>query len=110
MNETFRRKICAVIRSIPEGRVATYGQVAAYVGAPGGARGVAWILHSCSGKDSLPWHRVVNRLGGISLQPGHGYELQETLLLEEGIRFDERGYIDLDLFGWNPVNDSRKQE
>jgi len=102
MNDSFRQKVCALLKKIPEGRVATYGQIAVWVGTPKGARGVAWILHSCSRSHRLPWHRVVNRMGGISLRPGRGYELQKELLLMEGVRFDERGCIDLDLFGWQP--------
>jgi methylated-DNA-protein-cysteine methyltransferase-like protein len=97
---SFKQKVCETVRDIPEGKVATYGQIAAYAGVPKGARGVAWILHSCSEKESLPWHRVVNRNGGISLRSGGGREIQEKLLRNEGIRFDAYGRIDLTLYGW----------
>jgi methylated-DNA-protein-cysteine methyltransferase-like protein len=102
MVHSFRNRVEDIIKSIPEGKVATYGQIAACAGVPRGARGVAWILHSCSENDRLPWHRVVNRKGGISLPPHQGYELQMALLQQEGVRFGESGYIDLDHYGWDP--------
>jgi methylated-DNA-protein-cysteine methyltransferase-like protein len=65
-------------------------------------RRVVWILHSCSEKEGLPWHRVVNRLGKISLNPGKGYEKQKALLEGEGIVFDKRDRIDLESYLWEP--------
>ncbi len=97
-------RIIDLIRKIPRGRVATYGQIAALAGAPNGARQVARLLHSSSGKHGLPWHRVVNARGKISLPPGGGLELQKKLLEAEGVRFQE-GRIDFSTFGWRPVLD-----
>lgn len=92
--------ILEVIRSIPRGRLAAYGQVAALAGQPRGARQVARILHSLSSKQSLPWHRVVNRSGCISLPiPGSG-AIQAGLLRKEGVAVDERGRVDLGTYGW----------
>ena len=65
---------------------------------------MARILHSSSKKDGLPWHRVVNRHGKISLRPGNGYERQLHKLDAEGIVFDENEMIDFDLFLWVPLN------
>lgn len=102
--ESFSRRVKDVIKCIPYGKVATYGQVASVAGNYRAARQVAWILHSSSGKDNLPWHRVINRKGEISLQPGCGFEKQKQLLEKEGVTFDRRGRIDLERFLWNPEN------
>ncbi len=90
------------IKKIPAGKVATYGQISFLAGHFNGARQVSWILHSCSKKDKLPWHRVINQKGTISLKPGFGYEKQKQLLEAEGVEFDDRQRIDLDRFQWMP--------
>lgn len=102
MGETFHQRVIDIIKRIPEGRVITYGDIAACAGNPRAARQVAYILHSSSRKENLPWHRVVNSRGGISLKPKQGYELQRRLLREEGIAFDENDCIDLKRFLWAP--------
>ena len=99
-------RIIGLIRKIPRGRVAAYGQIAVMAGAPNGARQVARLLHSSSGKHRLPWHRVVNSQGRISLPPGGGQELQKSLLEAEGVRFQD-GRIDFSKFGWRPVLDEQ---
>ncbi len=98
----FSSRVKSVIASIPAGRVATYGQIAMLSGNRRAARQVAWILHSSSSKHGLPWHRVINRLGKISLPRGGGYEEQMALLMREGIQFDREEYVDLGSFGWSP--------
>jgi len=100
MPKTFHERVISMIRSIPKGYVATYGQIARCVGNPGAARQVAYILHSSSAREKLPWHRVVNSMGGISLKKGHGYELQKQLLQDEGIEFDCTNRIDLKRYTW----------
>ncbi len=102
MNKTFKETVTDIIKSVPRGKVATYGRIATAAGNPRGARQVAYILHSCSRKENLPWHRVVNRQGGISLKPNHGYELQKKLLEEEGVEFNENSCVDLANFLWVP--------
>ena len=72
-------QIKKIIKKIPPGQVATYGQIAFLAGFPGSTRQVVWILHSCSEKEKLPWHRVVNRKGTISLKPNAGFEKQKWL-------------------------------
>ena len=62
-----------LIRQIPRGRVSCYGQIAALAGNPKGSRAVVWLLHSSSAREKLPWHRVINSRGTISLPPGGGY-------------------------------------
>ena len=95
------------IKAVPTGKVATYGDIALYAGNPRAARQVAWILHSVSGKEKLPWHRLINSQGKISLPKGGGYEKQKELLLEEGVTFDREDRIDLDKYLWKPKNRSR---
>ncbi|MFW9916412.1 MAG: MGMT family protein [Candidatus Thorarchaeota archaeon] len=94
MSKTFSQRIITLIKAIPPGKVASYGQIARYAGNPRGARQVAWLLHSSSRKANLPWHRVVNSKGRISLPVGQGYELQKELLEKEGVIFDESERID----------------
>ncbi len=80
--------------------MATYGQIALLAGKPWGARQVAWILHSQSGKYRLPWQRVIGAAGRISLPAGGGLEEQRRLLRREGVKVDACGRIDLKIFRW----------
>lgn len=89
-----------IIKQIPKGKVATYGQIAALAGNPRGARQVVRILHACSHKDKLPWHRVINSRGTISLKPGQGYEIQKSLLLGEGVKFKDNDAVDFSRHLW----------
>ena len=100
--DSFFEAVKEIIKSIPTGQVATYGQIAAYAGNPQGARQVAWVLHTYSEKEGLPWHRVINSKGGISLGHGSGYELQKALLEKEGVTFGKGDTIDLKKYQWNP--------
>lgn len=97
----FSKQVIKIIKRIPAGKVATYGQIATLAGNNKAARQISRILHSSSGKYELPWHRVINRKGKISLNPGDGYELQKMLLENEKIQFDKNDRIDLSRFGWN---------
>lgn len=98
----FTDRVIQTVRDIPAGKVATYGQIARLAGSPRAARQVARILHACSAKEGLPWHRVVNREGRIALKPFQGFEEQRRLLEREGIRLDSSGTIDLRRFLWLP--------
>jgi methylated-DNA-protein-cysteine methyltransferase-like protein len=101
MIKTSTQQAVNIIRNIPEGRVLTYGVVAALAGKPRGARQISRILHSMSKKYDLPWHRIVNSKGKISLKQSRGYELQKALLESEGIKFSKTDTIDLKLYSWN---------
>ncbi|MDD5529485.1 MAG: MGMT family protein [bacterium] len=100
--KSFYQRVIRAIQDIPKGKVATYGQVALVAGNPRAARQVSYILHSSTEKYALPWHRVVNSKGNISLKPKKGYELQMKLLKKEGIVFDKKNCIDLKKFGLSP--------
>ena len=102
MSKSFHQRAVEIIKRIPKGKVATYGQIAALAGEPRAARQVVRVLSSSSGKHDLPWHRVVNKLGMISLQPGRGYEIQRSLLEAEGVEFDAEDKIDLRRYLWLP--------
>lgn len=100
---SFYRKVIQIVRRIPRGRVATYGQIATMAGNPRAARQVAWVLNIASEKHRLPWHRVINRHGQISLPRYAGFELQRALLLRERVRFDQHDRINLARYQWCPT-------
>jgi methylated-DNA-protein-cysteine methyltransferase-like protein len=97
-------RIYAVVRRIPRGRVATYGQVAELAGLPGHARQVGYALHALCAGTAVPWHRVVNAAGSCSLRTVPGADLEQRLRLEqEGVRFDARGRVPLARVRWRPA-------
>jgi methylated-DNA-protein-cysteine methyltransferase-like protein len=102
-------KIYAVVRRIPSGRVATYGQVAALAGLGRHARQVGYALHSLPDGAEVPWQRVINARGEVSLRSydslGGREGYQRHLLEEEGVVFDSGGRVDLKRFRWDPDHD-----
>jgi methylated-DNA-protein-cysteine methyltransferase-like protein len=104
---SFGHKAIAVIRRIPAGRVATYGQVAALAGSPRAAIIVGQILRHQTASAQLPWQRVINREGRISINNiEYPAEAQAELLRAEGVVVKERNgtyFIDLKRFQWNDV-------
>jgi methylated-DNA-protein-cysteine methyltransferase-like protein len=101
MADSFFDQVYAIVCLIPPCKVATYGQIARLLGMPRGARTVGWAMHSIPEGRHVPWHRVINARGAISLGPGRGGgELQRALLEAEGIVFDDNDRIDLKVYGW----------
>ena len=98
--------VWGIIKRIPRGRVATYGQLAALLGMPRHARQVGYALSAMPENMKIPWHRVVNAEGRISLRLKHwetgSDDLQRILLEAEGVTFDDSGRIDLKKFRWHP--------
>lgn len=92
------QRIYASVRRIPRGRVTTYGAIARVAGASG-ARQVGYALHALPDGSAVPWHRVVNARGAISLR-ADGAVTQRLRLTREGVRFNAGGVIDLARFGW----------
>jgi len=102
----FQHQVWDLVRQVPPGRVATYGQIARLLPPPEGveektylAFGPRWVggaMAACP--DDVPWQRVINSKGEISLRPGA--EQQRQLLEEEGVAFDERGRVNLKVYGW----------
>jgi len=100
MNNSFDI-IYTVVKSIPKGKVATYGQIATYAGNPRWSRVVGFALHVNPQPGLIPCHRVVNRFGEVSTAFAFGGEnMQKLLLIEEGIEFLPDGKIDLSRFQW----------
>ena len=96
----FYERIYAMVCMIPRGRVATYGQIAAYAGRCS-PRQVGYAMAALS-HDDVPWHRVINSQGRISFpENSRGAMEQRDLLEDEGIVFDRTGQVDLKRFGWD---------
>ena len=112
----FYERVWQIVRQIPSGRVATYGQIAGYVQMPEGfdqqdyhawsPRWVGGAMAACP--DDVPWQRVINAQGKISLRGGGGGTRQRQLLEEEGVTFDDKDRIDLKRFSWRgPGNEAK---
>jgi methylated-DNA-protein-cysteine methyltransferase-like protein len=103
------RRIYGVVRRIPRGCVATYGQVAHLAGLGEQARQVGYALHALDDDSDVPWHRVVNARGAVSLRAESGFDQIQRLLLEgEGVLFDGRGRVCLETYRWEPGSRRRK--
>ena len=97
------QRIYAQVSRIPQGRVATYGQVARLAGLGGAARQVGYALHALTEGSGVPWQRVINARGEVSERSEPGMQGAQRALLEaEGIVFDRRGTVDLERFAWRP--------
>lgn len=97
------RRYYGVVARIPAGRVATYGQVAALAGFPGNAREVGYALAALPEGTEIPWQRVINARGEVSLRREPGRDgFQRHLLEEEEVDFGPHGRVDLAQFGWDP--------
>jgi methylated-DNA-protein-cysteine methyltransferase-like protein len=104
----FNIQVWQMVQQIPHGKVATYGQIAKLIPIPSGldekryaafaARWVGGAMAACP--ENVPWHRVINAKGEISLRPGQGQEIQRQLLESEGVIFNQSGRIDLKTFQW----------
>ena len=95
--------IVAVVRRIPRGRVATYGQIAALAGLARQPRLVGYALHALPSSTSVPWHRVINARGMVSIRSDGVASLSQRMLLErEGVQFDGRGRVSLERYQWRP--------
>ena len=100
----FDQRVRAVVTCIPHGRLSTYGQVADWIGAYGCARQVGWALRRVRLPSPIPWQRVVNAQGRISMSPSReGTDwMQRELLIAEGIPVDADGRLPLKRFLWSP--------
>jgi methylated-DNA-protein-cysteine methyltransferase-like protein len=101
VSEGAYQSIYNLVRCIPEGRVATYGQIAELAGRPRQARQVGYALAALT-DDDVPWYRVVNARGAISSRATGCEDFQRILLEEEGVKFSMEGRISLSLYGWKP--------
>jgi methylated-DNA-protein-cysteine methyltransferase-like protein len=108
--EPFTERVVDIIRSIPEGKVMTYGQIASLAGSPRGARQVVRVLHTLSEKYKLPWHRVINSKGEISIKDYESHDLQKVFLESEGVKFTSYNTIDLIEFQFHDYNKFKDRE
>ena len=96
----FAKKVIQVIQSIPRGKVVSYGQVAAYIGIPRAARQVGWILRGLEEGVHMPWWRVINKTGRISIEGNlhNDKELQRKLLQQEGVAVNEDYILNIEKY------------
>jgi methylated-DNA-protein-cysteine methyltransferase-like protein len=99
----FTERVISIIQSIPEGKIMTYGQIASCAGSPRGARQVVRILHAMSKKHRLPWHRVINSKGEISILEDEAFEKQVFMLQAEGVEIVKDRYISLEKYRFDPA-------
>jgi methylated-DNA-protein-cysteine methyltransferase related protein len=98
---SFYEAAWAIVRRVPRGRVVTYGQVATWLGSPRAARAVGYAMFNVVNAD-VPWHRVINGKGEISIGGAlFRPELQKKLLQREGVRFDRAGRVELLRYLWD---------
>jgi methylated-DNA-protein-cysteine methyltransferase related protein len=103
MEPSFFERVYRVVQQIPRGKVASYGQIAALLGHPQAARTVGWALNALTSERAaqVPWQRVINSAGRISISRADlSADIQRALLEDEGIEFDEREHVDMRRFGW----------
>lgn len=101
-NDNFYNKVYEIVKRIPQGHVATYGQIAVMCGSPRAARIVGGALHHNPEPIAIPCHRVVNRYGGLAPEFAFGgKQVQRELLEKEGIEVSEEFTVDLEKYLWN---------
>ena len=104
LNETsYRERVHEIVRMIPKGRVMTYGQIALILGEGYTPRTVGYVMFA-AGSDDVPWQRVINSKGACSTgRLTVPLDLQQQMLISEGVVFDAKGRCDLNRFGWEPA-------
>lgn len=101
---SFNELVYALVRAIPYGKVLSYGRVSDLLGVPQGARAVGWALHNLGSREpSVPWHRVVNARGRVSIKGSPEAAMEQRARLEsEGVVFDESDTLDMRRYLWTP--------
>jgi len=102
----FQEAIIQAVRTVPSGKVVSYGQIAAYVGSPRAARQVGWAMRSLEGTPDFPWWRVLNNAGRITIK-GNEYnsaQMQKELLESEGIPVSQSLELDIERYRFRPDN------
>ncbi|MGQ0562959.1 MAG: MGMT family protein [Gemmatimonadota bacterium] len=98
---TFQAAVYRVVSRCPRGKVVSYGGIAAMAGKPRAARAVGAALRELPADSRVPWWRVINSRGEVSLRDiGHGPAIQRKLLEREGVRFDRSDRVDWETYGW----------
>ena len=100
-DKNYRERVYRIVRSIPRGRVMTYGQLAEILGDGYTPRTVGFVMHGSD--DKTPWHRVINAQGACSTgRIALPSDKQQRMLASEGVEFNERGRCDLQRYLWIP--------
>ena len=100
--QTYRQKVYEIVRAIPAGKVMTYGQIAEILGEGYTPRTVGFVMHAADTEND-PWQRVINSQGVCSTgKMTMPVNLQQKMLEDEGIMFNEKGRCDLQVYGWSP--------
>jgi methylated-DNA-protein-cysteine methyltransferase-like protein len=107
---SFFAKVYRLVQRVPPGKVVSYGGVARMLEHPHAARTVGWAMHSIPEGMDVPWWRVLNSKGCISLSERGGASRQRELLEAEGVEFDERGFVDWERYGWEGLSWSEIKE
>ncbi|MBI2432020.1 MAG: MGMT family protein [Candidatus Hydrogenedentes bacterium] len=103
MPNTFYEAVYRIVRTIPKGRVMTYGQIATLLGQPRAARAVGYAMKASGRHDDVPWQRVINSRGSISAKSEVERPMLQRVLLEaEGVEFDATDTCDLKRYRWEP--------
>lgn len=101
-DKNYQERVYEIVRQIPTGRVMTYGQIAEILGEGYTPRTIGYVMHAVN-TDEIPWQRVINSKGGCStgkiLLP---YNIQQKMLEDEGVKFNEKGCCNLKIYRWSP--------
>lgn len=100
--EPFTKDVIELIKNIPEGKIMTYGQIAALAGRPRHARQVVRVLHTMSNKYQLPWHRVINAKGELAIKDDELFTVQKYSLESEGIIVQNNKKVNLAKYRYHP--------
>ncbi len=104
-SDNFFEKVYEVARQIPYGRVTSYGAIAKHLGAARSARMVGWAMNASSSDDTVPAHRVVNRIGVLTGKHHfQGTSLMQQLLESEGVEIKDHKIVNFEAIFWNPSN------
>lgn len=104
--DNFFEKVYDVVRFIPHGRVTSYGAIAKYLGAARSARMVGWAMNACHGREDVPAHRVVNRVGLLSGKHHfEGTNLMQQLLESEGVKVKDNKIVKFEKYFWDPADE-----
>ena len=111
-NNLFNQTVYLKVLKIPYGKIATYGQIADLIYAYGHARQVGWALRRLKLPSTIPWHRVINSKGEITMRLSrNGTDwIQKELLIKEGIKFNAKMKIDLKKYLWRPKEITERLE
>lgn len=105
----FKTTVIKIVKTIPHGKVVSYGQVALMAGVPRAAQAVGQVLHSTNVEDNIPWWRVINNAGRISTKClEHTADMQKELLQNEGIMVTKKLKIDIEKFRYRPTPNQLK--